>query len=201
MTPISMSDARSRLLAYAHGRIPAERLMKKAAVAAVLREQGESSSLDVLMIRRAEHPRDPWSGHMAFPGGRVDPEDKDPFSAAVRETQEEIGLDLGRHASRLGELSHQIAMAHGKPLPMIVVPFVFGLSGTPDLVLRRDEVEEAVWVPLEFLLARENRQVFEKDIAGVRMKLPCYRYEGRVIWGLTLRMLDELMRVVALERY
>lgn len=199
-----MTELRERLKARKPGRIPAEGAMKKAAVAAILRDResespGGERGLDVLMIRRAEHPKDPWSGHMAFPGGRVDPSDPDALFAAIRETKEEIGLDLFRFGSKLGELSHLIAMAHGKPLPMVVVPFVFMVEGSPELTLLDEEVQEAVWVPLSFLADRRNRRTIERSIAGATLKLPAYHYEERVIWGLTLRMLDELLSAAASE--
>jgi 8-oxo-dGTP pyrophosphatase MutT (NUDIX family) len=195
MSTVSMAAARARLAAYAHRRIPAEGLMKKAAVAAVLRHDS-AQGLGVLMIRRAEHPKDPWSGHMAFPGGRVDAGDADPLSAAIRETHEELGVDLRGQATHAGELSHLVAMAHGKPLPMIVVPFVFTMEHAPAFSLLATEVQEALWVPMRFLMDETNRTTIEVPIAGLPVKLPAYRYEGRVIWGLTLRMLDELMGVI-----
>lgn len=166
--------------------------MKQAAVAAVLRERG---GVEVLLIRRAEHPKDPWSGHMAFPGGRVDPEDAGAFAAALRETREELALDLGRSGRHVGELSHLMATAHARPIPLVIAPFVFELSGDP-VLSPNDEVEEVVWVPLSFLLDPANRGSLERTFAGATFTLPCYRWEGRVIWGLTLRMLDELLGLV-----
>lgn len=165
--------------------------MRQAAVAAVLRASPE---LELLFIRRAEHPSDPWSGHMAFPGGRVDPGDPTPLDAARRETREEIALDLGTRGQLLGELSHLPAAARGRLLPMVIHPFVFGLEQLHDPLRPNPlEVAEAVWVPLDFLRERANRGTLQKTYAGVPMTLPCYRYQGRVIWGLTLRMLDELL--------
>src|SRR5438105_2270539 len=111
MRDLSMRHIRAALGGHAHRRIPAEGMMKKAAVAAIVRER--NAELELLFIRRAEHPQDPWSGHMAFPGGRVDHDDPDALAAAVRETREELGLDLGVHGEKLGELSHLVAMAHG----------------------------------------------------------------------------------------
>jgi 8-oxo-dGTP pyrophosphatase MutT (NUDIX family) len=192
----SLEEASARLAAYDGGRIPGEGLMKKAAVAAVLRERDRSRALEVLLIRRAEHPKDPWSGHMAFPGGRVDPTDADPLSAAVRETREEVGLDLFVHGQRIGELSHLIAMAHGKPLPMIIIPFVFALIAEPTFALLDREVQETLWVPLEFLAAKANRSPIVRTIAGAKLTLPSVLYDGRTIWGLTLKMLDELLEVL-----
>ena len=77
---------------------------------------------------------------------------------------------------------------------MVIHPFVFALAPShAPLRPNPREVAEAVWVPLDFLRDRGNRSTLEKTYAGVPMTLPCYRYDGRVIWGLTLRMLDELL--------
>ena len=167
--------------------------MKKAAVAAVLRQVDE---LEVLLIRRAEHERDPWSGHMAFPGGRVDQTDPGPLSAAKRETREEVALDLDAHGRLIGELSHVPAVAHGKRVPLVIVPYVFEVEGAPPLTPDPREVQEAVWVPVPFFLDPANRESMSRTFAGVPLTLPCYHYEGRLIWGLTLKMLDELLELL-----
>lgn len=183
-----------RLLArHEPRRILLEGVMRQAAVAAILRERhGEA---ELLFIRRAEHPKDPWSGHMAFPGGRVDDDDEDAFAAARRETREELALDLVLFAEKIGELTHLMVMAHGKPLPMVVVPFVFELSTTDDpKLIPSDEVQEALWVPVSYLADEKNRSTMVYNIAGaLPVTLACCRYEGRTIWGLTLQMVDELL--------
>src|ERR1051325_801401 len=84
--------------------------------------------LHVLFIHRAHHPLDPWSGHMAFPGGRQDPEDPDLWITVHRETREEVGIDLDRHGEYLGRLTELQAMARGRPTNMIVSPFVYLVS-------------------------------------------------------------------------
>ena len=169
--------------------------MKQAAVAAVARDSDRG--VELLFIRRAERSGDPWSGHMAFPGGRVDPGDADPLAAALRETREEIDLDLRAHAQLVGELSDVPAVAHGKPLPMVVVPFVFAMNSAALPALSPNhEVQETLWVPLEFFRVAANRSHLPWTIAGVSIQLPCYRFEGRVIWGLTLKMVDELVERV-----
>lgn len=184
---LALARHEPRNLALVHGPV------KQAAVAAVLRHEQE---LQVLMIRRAEHPKDPWSGHMAFPGGRVDPTDLGPLSAARRETKEEIDLDLEHDGALLGPLSPVPAVAHGRKLPMVIVPYAFELQGDPTLTPDTREVQETIWVPLSFLADESNRQSLTRKVAGVPLQLPCYHFEGRVIWGLTLRMLDELVKVL-----
>jgi 8-oxo-dGTP pyrophosphatase MutT (NUDIX family) len=193
-----MKDAidrlRARLAAHRPKSVPIEGLMKQAAVAAILRSSEHDTEL--LFIRRAAHDGDPWSGHMAFPGGRVDPGDASPLFAARRETREEIGVDLLADGPLLGELSHLLT-SPSIPIPMVIHPFVFELVRTPDpFVLDQEEVAEALWVPLSFLRNNENRTTMQRTLKGVPFTFPCYDYQGRVIWGLTLRMTDELLELL-----
>lgn len=163
---------------------------RKAAVAAVLRDG--SREVELLFIRRAEHPRDPWSGQMGLPGGRVDPGDASPLAAALRETREEIGLDLealGRPLGRLSEVRTHLPLGS---VPHSVVPFAFAVDGDPALRLN-EEVQEALWVPLPFLLDRRNRSSFTWVRKGLPLPMPCYEFRGRVIWGLTLKIVEELL--------
>jgi 8-oxo-dGTP pyrophosphatase MutT (NUDIX family) len=165
---------------------------RKAAVAAVLR--GAGGDVELLFIRRAEHPRDPWSGQMGLPGGRVDPGDADPLAAAVRETREELALDLASHARLLGALSEVRTHLPLGRAPHSVAPFVFALEREPALVPNH-EVQEALWVPLAFLADRGNRRSMTWVRAGVPLPMPCYQWRERIIWGLTLRIVDELLEL------
>lgn len=169
--------------------VPASR---KAAVAAVLRDAPGGTEL--LFIRRAEHPRDPWSGQMALPGGRVDPGDASPFAAAVRETREEIGLDLAKDARAIGALSEVRTHLPLGSVPHSVAPFCFALAKEPVLVTNY-EVQEALFIPLAFLAEPANRSAFTWVRRGVPLPMPCCKYEGRVVWGLTLRIVEELLEV------
>ena len=192
----TLEHLRRALITHRAKTVPLERRMRKAAVAVIFREAPAAVALELLLIRRAEHPKDPWSGHMAFPGGRVDKADADALDAARRETLEEIGLDLNRQGRRVGELSHVPAMSHGRPMPLVILPYVFELNGGSKLDLDEREVQEAVWVPFPFFQDPNNRGTLQRTYAGVPLTLACYRFEGRVIWGLTLKMIDELVSIL-----
>src|SRR5262245_53024880 len=99
--------------------------LKRAAVAVVLRDA--PAGFEILFIRRAEHPQDPWSGQIAFPGGRSEPGDADLRATAIRETAEELGLDLEAGAEYLGALDELRAMARMRPMNLAIAPFVFRL--------------------------------------------------------------------------
>jgi len=164
----------------------AEAVSARAAVALILREG--PSGLELLFIRRAEHPQDPWSGQMAFPGGRAEPGEDDLKATAVRETAEEIGVDLESAALCLGILDEVRAMARMRPVSLTILPFVFRLQGEVAPVLS-DEVRSVHWIPLDELLAAERRSVMDYVQEGATMQFPCLRVEDVVIWGLTYRML------------
>jgi len=166
----------------------------RAAVAIVVRDAADGAQ--VLLIRRAEHPGDAWSGHMAFPGGREDPQDENLIATAIRETFEEVGLDLRQAGRLLGQLAPLPAMARGRPVGMTIAPFVFELVA--DAALRySDEVVEAIWVPLDPLLQGQLRTTFAVDRdGGERVELPAHDVDGRIVWGLTYRMLDSLFELL-----
>ncbi len=174
--------------------LPDEDGLTRAAVAAVLRPGEEGA--DLLFIHRAEDPRDPWSGHMAFPGGRVDAGDMGPLAAALRETREEVGLDLEAVGDPIGRLSDVAAVGRGRPLSMVITPFVFAVGEVPPLVPNH-EVAAVVWVPMGYLADRSNRSTVPYRRYGLSLELPCYRYGEHLIWGMTFNMVDELLSVVS----
>ena len=162
----------------------------RAAVAIMVREGQEATEL--LMIRRATREGDPWSGHMGFPGGRRDPEDRSNFSCALRETEEELGVDLSQWGAPLGELS-DVNTGWRKDRPeMLVTPFIFSVSELPELT-PNDEVDDVVWVPLHFLMDEGNREPLEWEWKGQKMETDSYLYDCYRIWGLSLMMIDEMM--------
>jgi 8-oxo-dGTP pyrophosphatase MutT (NUDIX family) len=184
----------TRLADHTPARSLLRRLQKRSAVAMIL--QVRDGELQILMIKRAERAGDPWSGHMAFPGGRMDKADAHGYAVAVRETVEEVGLLLAAQAQCIGRLSELSARPHRGMFGMVVSPFVFRLDHAVTFTPNH-EVAEIVWVPLEFLSDENNRQEMLWEYRGVHMSVPCYWYEGRCIWGLSLMMLDELLDLVA----
>ncbi len=167
--------------------------LRRAAVATVLRPA--SAEPEVLLIKRAEHPGDPWSGHMAFPGGREDPLDPDLYRTAVRETQEEVGLDLERHAARLGRLDDVPAIARGRPVGLVITPFVFEIDETPPLV-PNEEVAEVLWAPLGPLARGEVETTRPYVHEGRTYDMPAFDVSGRIVWGLTYQMLQSFFRAL-----
>jgi 8-oxo-dGTP pyrophosphatase MutT (NUDIX family) len=184
MGRVSWDDVRSALGARPPGQVAAE-VGRRAAVALVLRDG--PSGIELLFIRRADHPEDPWSGQMAFPGGRSEPGDANLLATAVRETEEEIGIDLSREADVLGPLDEVRAMARLQPVDLAIAPFVFRLRG--DVTLRPNhEVRSVHWIPLEELVREERRSLMDYAYQGSTLQFPCLRVEDIVIWGLTYRM-------------
>lgn len=164
--------------------------VRHAAVALVLAKGPQGWSL--LMMKRAERQGDPWSGHMSFPGGHVEPGDVDHLHAAMREAREEMGLRL-KSKSCLGELGAVSSpRVQGGPKKRLVRAFVFALKEQPELTLNA-EASSANWFPLQELLDGVGRGQFEFDWKGKAMLLPRIDMQGERIWGMSLGMLDELL--------
>jgi 8-oxo-dGTP pyrophosphatase MutT (NUDIX family) len=169
--------------------------LARAAVAMVLRD-GADGSPEVLLIERARRARDPWSGHMAFPGGRVSFEDASPQQTAERETLEEVGLPLVS-ARRLGRLDDLEGRHAGRSAGLVISGFVYH-HGSPGSLRANHEVEEAFWVPLADL-AREERRVTYPYVAPGISSFPGIlvgRPDRHVVWGLTYRFLEVFFQVV-----
>jgi 8-oxo-dGTP pyrophosphatase MutT (NUDIX family) len=179
---------------------------QRAAVALVLSDP--AGALDLLFVRRAEHPTDPWSGHMAFPGGRSEPGDRDLLATSVRETLEETGLDLDAIGSHLSALDEVKALGNAGPIDLSIAPFLFRLRA-PGRIRLADELVSAHWMRLDTLVAPDSHGETEVELRGAVRRLPCLRVDGQVIWGLTYRMFEDLaerlrwvreQRLAALEK-
>lgn len=165
----------------------------RTAVAALLRfDRGVP---DVLLMKRVERAEDAWSGHISLPGGRASPADADLLATAMRETREEVGVDLPGCARLIGRLEPLRAVARGYIEPMIIAPFVFVQTGPVTIELGH-EAQEAFWFPLDRAVSGELSEEYRFVLGPETRILPSWRYQGHVIWGLTYRMLDDLLGLV-----
>jgi 8-oxo-dGTP pyrophosphatase MutT (NUDIX family) len=174
--------------------------LRLAAVALVLR--GGAEGAEMLVIKRSEAEHDHWSGHLALPGGRAEPEDENLLATAVRETFEEVGLDLragGEVLARLGTVTPQSPYA-----PRIsVTPFVavaprayHAGADAPKTLELSGEVAAAFWVPVDEMKRGGRSGVFRMAFAGVEREWPAYPSQHGMIWGITERILTEFLSLV-----
>jgi 8-oxo-dGTP pyrophosphatase MutT (NUDIX family) len=163
---------------------------RPAAVALILIER---AGLEALFIKRATRPGDPWSGQVAFPGGRHEPTDVDLRVTAIRETREETGVELAG-AEPLGVLDDLYPRTPTLP-PVRVRPFVFGLSGAPPLVPSA-EVDRAFWLPLNRLGDPGVRREVKLWLRGEERIFPAYDLGEDVIWGMTERILTPFLELI-----
>jgi 8-oxo-dGTP pyrophosphatase MutT (NUDIX family) len=144
----------------------------------------------ILLIRRAERSGDPWSGQMALPGGRRDATDGDPVMTAMRETLEEVGVALP-DATLLGALP-DVAPKSVHLGNIVVRPFLFVLPERPVLTPNR-EVAEAGWVRLDVLKDPANYRPYTLELRGEPRTFPAYHIGDSVVWGMTERILSDLL--------
>jgi 8-oxo-dGTP pyrophosphatase MutT (NUDIX family) len=190
---MTVEQIRARLAQHRPARVEDEKVAR-ASVAVVL--GAGDRGVELLLIQRATRDNDPWSGHIALPGGRRDPSDVDAIATAVRETCEEVGIDLAIDAEPIGGLDELRAVARNRPLDLVISPLVFALHRPVTLALSAREVESAVWVPLSFLASGQARATYRRTLDGVASEFPAFRYEQYTIWGLTHRILEGFLAVV-----
>lgn len=167
---------------------------RPAAVALVLLDGNQTTGLEILLIRRAERADDPWSGQIAFPGGRYEPDDPDLLATAIRETREETGVDL-TSAEQLGPLDDLYPRTPTLP-PVVVRPFVFVLGRRPPPLVPSDEVQRAFWLPLSRLREAGVRREITLTLRGVERTFPAYLVDDELIWGMTERILTPFIELV-----
>jgi 8-oxo-dGTP pyrophosphatase MutT (NUDIX family) len=162
----------------------------RAAVASVFRPTDDGSGAELLFIQRATKPTDPWSGQMAFPGGRKEPRDHSPQATAARETWEEVGLELDP-ATSIGSLS-ELDGGRANNRRIIVSAHAFWLDGPRPALRPNHEVADTVWVPIRDLgdpgrYIDYRYPLTDSLFPGIQLDA-----DGQVIWGLTLRLLSDL---------
>jgi 8-oxo-dGTP pyrophosphatase MutT (NUDIX family) len=158
---------------------------RRAAVAVVLQNAADPH---VLLMKRVEREGDPWSGHISLPGGGYQSEDPDLLATAIRETREELGIDVAR-ARILGNLDPLHPRSSG-PRGIEVTPFVF-LVEESLVPVCGPEALAAFWFPLERAAAGAFDSTYVYPASD--LTFPSWDYEGHVIWGLTMRILGDVL--------
>jgi 8-oxo-dGTP pyrophosphatase MutT (NUDIX family) len=170
-----------------------EQGVRRAAVALIFRA-GDEDRPELLFIKRAEYQGDPWSGQVAFPGGREENGDASLVETAIRETREETGIDLARDGKFIGTLDDLYPRT--VRLPAISVrPFVFVLDGDATLTLS-SEVALAFWIPFGSLAHTDAWREDTVLARGIQINARVFRHQDHVIWGMTERILAQLIRLV-----
>jgi len=165
---------------------------KEAAVAVVVRE---SADPELLLIRRAERIGDPWSGHMAFPGGTRRPQDVDLLATALRETHEETGIPLSSVGALVGPLDPVVPASTRLP-SIIIAPFVVTVPTQTPAMPDMREVVDAFWIPLSHLRDVRNTREFLLELElGASRRFPSVHFGEHVIWGLTHRILVQFLEL------
>jgi 8-oxo-dGTP pyrophosphatase MutT (NUDIX family) len=186
----------ARRLAARRGRtLESDEPSRYAAITLVLRPSPEGEP-ELLMIKRAEAEQDPWSGHIACPGGRMDPGDRDLEHTAIRETWEETGVDLARDGQILGTLDDISPRTPTLP-PLVIRPFVAVVK--PDIIIVESvEVAEVFWVPLSAIRASEAWGTGLVRIRGSGdREVEVFRHQEYTVWGLTHRALTQFLQLIA----
>ena len=178
-----------------HGEAP--NAEPRAAVAAILREPEGADSAELFFIRRAEQPNDPWSGHVAFPGGKREPDDASLLHTAIRETREEVGIEL-EVSDCVARLPDVQAFTRSKRGRLVVSVFVFVVKREVEVVPQSSEVATTLWMPLATLAAGVGKETFELDYDGKKFNLPyVYLQPGEHrLWGMTYGMLISLLDAI-----
>ncbi len=172
--------------------------MEMACVSILLREAAPgpgTSPLDIEVgfIQRVQRSSDPWSGQIAFPGGKAEKADSNDFATALREVQEEIGFDL-RTELFLGKVSDQQARSSLRVIPLFLRPFVFFVAQKQAAVLQADEVKDFFWVRLSELSDPRRHVLHSIPFLNKKLELPAVDVGRDVpLWGLTYKIMSELI--------
>lgn len=192
MNPVSfeLELVKEGLANYAARVEPTRETSAAAAVATILRKGQEGS--EVLFIKRAEREGDPWSGDLAFPGGKKERADASLLVTALRETEEEVGLLLPP-AACLARLDDVVTRTSYR-----VAQFAFALDDPDAAPVTSAEVTATLWVPLGRLARFEGAGTLSYVREGVAVEVPCLHLGGYVLWGMTYRMLLQLLDALGL---
>ncbi len=165
--------------------------IKQAAVTVLLREN--LATPEILMIKRAEQIGDPWSGHLALPGGRADATDTDLIHTAAREMFEEVGISLDQEKNFIGQLP-QIFPANSL-LPKIEITPLIAVAPEEFSLQPNREVAVAFWMPIKELQATGKSATYRYQHGAVINKFPAYPSPHGEIWGITMKILSDFLEI------
>jgi 8-oxo-dGTP pyrophosphatase MutT (NUDIX family) len=189
----------SRSLAERPGRaIPLQGAMRGAAILLALRARADGEP-ELLMIKRAAQERDPWSGHIACPGGHRELADVDLAATAVRETLEETGVDIAHDGRLLGHLDDLSPVSPHLP-PLVIRPFV-ALVRADVAIVPSEEVAAAFWVPLAEFRSDSAWGIDVVHVRGVDRRVSVFRHGSYTVWGLTERVLRQFLQYAGEARH
>lgn len=163
---------------------------RKAAILLALRARADGEP-ELLMIKRAEAEGDPWSGHIACPGGRMEPGDRDLVVTAVRETWEETGVDVALDGRLLGHLDDISPRTPYLP-PIVIRPYVALVRAGVDIVPSA-EVAQAFWVPIDALRRTDAWGMGVVSVRGREQRVSVFQHGEYTVWGLTERVLRQFL--------
>jgi ADP-ribose pyrophosphatase YjhB (NUDIX family) len=132
---------------------------------------------------------------MGLPGGHRQEEDSGDLQTALRETREEIGVDLRECGELLGSLDDVRAAASGRAIELIVSPFVYLVGASPNVEIGA-EVAEVLWAPLSILSSGRQFVCHSVEFDGHNIVLPGWKIRERIVWGLTYRIVSDLLRLL-----
>lgn len=165
-----------------------------AAVMVILKEEGRGFSM--LFIKRADSDRDAFSGHVAFPGGKMKEGDRGKLETAVRETHEEVGIDITKSGRVLGALD-DVNPSNPRANKFIVTPYLSVLKEEVAITPSAREVEAVLWVPVRHLMDEKNFKLRMREREGGVTEDYAYSFEQYIIWGMTGRILRQFLTLTA----
>jgi len=167
--------------------------MRLAAILLALRARADGEP-ELLMIKRADAEGDPWSGHIACPGGRMEPGDHDLAVTAVRETLEETGVDVARDGRLLGHLDDLSPRTPALP-PIVIRPYVALVRASVEILPSR-EVAAAFWVPVSALREQTAWRLAQIPVGGTLREVSVFQHGEYTVWGLTERVLRQFLAYI-----
>ena len=151
-----------------------------AAVAVIFK--GAEGGLELLLVKRADVPGDPWAGDIAFPGGKRSPQDRDIMQTVLREVMEETSIDL-ESSNYLGKM--EVLSSIVKP-EYNILPMIFKQETEQDIKIN-EELTSYLWFPFNEIEGSRGRATVKN------MEVPVFRVGGEVVWGLTYQIIEKLL--------